>query len=137
MIGNPWGDKPEFWSVAYGNGLFAAVADSKVLWSRDGTPGSWKVSDWKADAFDSAPLRHLAVIAFLDGRFVAVGTGGEIVWSPDGSPGSWTESRTGGPDLRAITYGNGRFMAVGSSGRVMISANGSAGSWTEILSLFE
>jgi len=108
-------------SVAYGNGLYVAVANNgvggRVMTSPDGV--TWTSRTSAADnAWDS--------IAYGSDLFVAVsydGTGNRVMTSPDGI--TWT-SRTSAADNQwvGLTYGNGLFVAVAQSGvgnRVMTS----------------
>ena len=112
-------------SVAYGNGLFVAVAYSgtgnRVMTSPDGI-------NWTSRT--SASDNNWRSITYGNGLFVAVassgGTGNRVMTSPDGI--TWT-SRTNAVDLewRSVTYSNGLFVAVASSGtgnRVMTSPDG-------------
>jgi hypothetical protein len=62
-------------------------------------------------------------IAYGNGRFVAVGSGGMTAWSTDGQ--TWTAATHpfGTSDIYGITYGGGRFVAVGSGGGKMAYSN--------------
>jgi hypothetical protein len=107
-------------SVAYGNGLFAAVSQDgtnnqimtspdSVNWTVRTTPGS---TVWQA-------------ITYGNGLFVAVADSATMT-SPDGI--TWT-SRTPAANVSwdSVTYGNGKFVAVSNTGtgnRVMSSPDG-------------
>jgi hypothetical protein len=111
-------------SVAYGNGVFVAVAASgtgnRVMTSPDGITWTARTSaadnDWRG-------------VAYGNGLFVAVassGSGDRVMTSPDGI--TWT-ARTSAADnmWHSVTYGNGLFVAVamtGTGNRVMTSPNG-------------
>lgn len=66
-------------------------------------------------------------VAYGNGTFVAVGSGGTILTSTDGS--GWTK-RISGTDnlLQAVTYNNGIFVVVGDHGTILTSPDGE--SWT-------
>ena len=117
-VDNTW------YGVAYGNGVFVAVAASgtgnRVMTSSDGI--TWTA---RSSAADNVWWE----INFGNGLFVAVantGTGNRVMTSPDGI--TWT-ARSSVPDnnWRNVAYGNGVFVAVASSGignRVMSSPDG-------------
>ena len=110
--------------IAYGNGLFVAVADSgignRVMTSPDGI--TWTIRTSAADNYWQG-------ITYGNGLFVAVadsGIGNRVMTSPDGI--TWT-IRTSAADnnWNGIAYGNGQFVAVADSGignRVMTSPDG-------------
>jgi len=118
-------------SVAYGNGVFVAVATvtngggaTKVMTSANGI-------NWTARSPSSASNIWRG-IAFGNGLFVAVSTS-----SPTGDPAimtsmdgiTWTGRTTpGNTTARSVTYGNGWFVAVSESGTIMTSADGMT--WT-------
>lgn len=114
--------------VAYGNGLYVAVAEtgaSQVMTSPDGITWTSRTA---------AAVRTWNSVTFGNGLFVAVsssGVGDRVMTSPDGI--TWT-SRTSAADndWRSVTYGNGVFVAVADSGvdRVMTSSNGTV--WTSV-----
>jgi hypothetical protein len=111
-------------SIAYGNGLFVAVANTgtgnRVMTSPDGI--TWTARTSAAD-------NNWTSVTYGAGLFVAVansGTGNRVMTSPDGI--TWT-SRTSAADnnWRSVTYGGGQFIAVATSGvgnRIMTSPDG-------------
>src|SRR3989344_2782165 len=111
-------------SVAYGNGLFVAVANTgtgnRVMTSPDGIT-------WTSRSAASDDLWRS--VTYGNGLFVAVGesgTGNRVMTSPDGI--TWT-SRASAVDNEwsSVTYGNGLFVAVaqlGTGDRVMTSPDG-------------
>jgi hypothetical protein len=107
--------------VAYGNGLFVAVAISgsgnRVMTSPDGV--NWTIRDSAAD-------NNWLGVAYGNGLFVAVantGTGNRVMTSPDGV--NWTiRDSAADNSWRGVAYGNGLFVAVADTGtgnRVMTS----------------
>jgi len=112
-------------SIAYGAGLFVAVAGSgtgnRVMTSPDGI--TWKIRTSAAD-------NEWYSVAYGNGIFVVVanlgGSGNRVMTSPDGI--TWT-TRANAVDnqWRSVIYGNGLFVAVSTSGtgnRVMTSPDG-------------
>ena len=115
-------------SVAYGNGLFVAVASTgaanRVMTSPDGI--TWTIRT-------SAEDNNWRGVAYGNDVFVAVavsGTGNRVMTSPDGI--TWTiRTSAADNDWTSVAYGNGLFVAVASTGaanRVMTSPDGIA--WT-------
>src|SRR5690606_202952 len=96
-------------SLAYGNGLFAAVGiaggSNRLMTSTDGenwTPKGLKVGDWTA-------------LTYGDGLFVGALMGGDERGAISADADNWTRIDIGGPlSITDITYGDGRFVAVGS-----------------------
>ncbi len=115
---NQWG------SIAYGNGLFVAMAASgvgnRVMTSPDGI--NWTIRTSAAD-------NSWTSVTYGNGLFVAVansGVGNRVMTSPDGI--NWT-IRSSAADYfwQSVTYGNGLFVAVswgGASNSVMTSPDG-------------
>lgn len=115
-------------SVAYGNGLYVAVAatssTNSVMTSPDGI--TWTVR--------SAVAKQWQSVTYGNGLFVAVSCGtvcGDsgtniVMTSPDGI--TWT-SRTGASDLywSSVTFGNDLFVAVSYFGGVMTSTDRTCG----------
>ena len=111
-------------SIAYGNGLFVAIAYSgvgnRVMTSPDGI--TWTIRSSAAD-------NGWYGVTYGNGLFVAValsGTGNRVMTSPDGI--TWTiRSSAADNGWISITYGNGLFVAVaytGTGNRVMTSPDG-------------
>jgi hypothetical protein len=112
---NPW------YSVAYGNGLFVAVANNgtnRVMTSPDGVT-------WIARS--AAGANQWQSVTYGNGLFVAVSSTGtnRVMTSPDGV--TWiARSAAEANEWRSVTYGNGLFVAVSDDGtnRVMTSPDG-------------
>jgi gliding motility-associated-like protein len=111
-------------SVAYGNGLWVAVANSgtgnRVMTSPDGI--TWTSQTSAAD-------NNWTSVAYGNGLWVAVantGTGNRVMTSPDGI--TWTaRTSAANNNWTSVAYGNGLWVAVASSGtgnRVMTSPDG-------------
>lgn len=66
---------------------------------------------------------QLRAVAFGNGRYVSVGSGGVVVSSTDLK--KWTAAKSGTPAvLNDVRYGGGRFVAVGDAGAVLVSDDG-------------
>lgn len=121
-------DRPHFYDVVYGNGLFVAVGDKSTNQSipgiNDGRIGAVYTSSdgWNWQEQTSGVRGSiLRQVAFGGGRFVAVGTGGVVIYSDDGA--NW--QRAVHPIFTSwagVAYGGGRFVAVG--GGTMTSRDG-------------
>ena len=62
-------------------------------------------------------------VAYGNGKFVSVGTGGAILTSLDGV--TWARQNSGTlSNLSCATWGNNKFVAVGSAGIILISSDG-------------
>ena len=129
LVGTTWTSRAsssdDTWEgVAYGNGLFAAVASTYygegLMTSPDGINWTMRISpiyaDWKG-------------ITYGNGAFVAVAsfsTGNRVMRSADGV--LWTSYAAASTNSwSGIAFGNGRFVAVATSGtgnRVMTSPTG-------------
>ena len=102
-----------WFSVAYGNGLFVAVAQSgagnRVMTSPDGI--TWTTRTSAAD-------NNWFSVTYGNGLFVAVavtGTGNRVMTSADGI--TWTtRTSAANNNWTSVTYGNGLFVAVAQSG---------------------
>ena len=115
----------EWRSVAYGNGLFVAVAvtgtGNRVMTSPDGI--SWTARTSVADY-------HWQSVTYGNGLFVAVSSNSldinrTVMTSPDGI--TWTPRTAPILQWVSVTYGNGLFVAVsvnGAGSRVMTSPDG-------------
>jgi hypothetical protein len=111
--------------VAYGNGVFVAVAsDYGIAYSRDGI--NWVLNS------SYLTTNNWTSVTFGRGIFVAVANGGanRVMTSPDGV--NWTLRSVEASSWKSITYGNGLFVAVANSGtnRVMTSSDGIT--WTPV-----
>ncbi len=99
-------------SIAYGNGIFVAVAGgtSQVMRSTDGGANWTLVSGTEANNWRS--------VAFGNGVFVAVATNGsnQVMRSTDGGENWTTASASEANGWSSVTYGNGVFVAVAGSG---------------------
>ena len=114
----------DWWGIAYGNGLFVAVAitgtGNRVMTSPDGVT-------WTSQA--SAADNQWFGITYGNGLFVAVGfsgTGNRVMTSPDGI--TWT-TRNSQSDINwsSVVYGNSTYVAVSNTGgtsRVITSSDG-------------
>lgn len=110
---NPW------LSVAYGNGVFVAVAQASThITSTDGFTWTGRNTNMSGNARS---------IHFSNGQFVVVGDNGTILTSTDGI--NWT-TRTSNTSavLYDVTYGNGTWVASGHN--IMLSSTNNAVSWT-------
>ncbi len=111
-------------NVAYGNGVFIAVADSGIWRMMNSSNGiSWNT------IYSGNNSNAWSGITYGNGLFVAVaetGTGNRVMTSSNGS--SWTTSTSAADNSwQSVTYGNGLFVAVASTGtnnRVMTSPDG-------------
>jgi len=123
-IGTIWTDHTAItdglWeSVAYGNGVYVAVADSRIMSSTDGI-------NWTAR---TAPGGKWVSVTYGNGLFVAVSgsnlnNGNQIMTSPDGI--NWTLRATPNNNQYlwySVNYGNGLYVAA-AFGVVMTSPNG-------------
>ena len=122
-------DPNQWYGLAYGNGVYVAVAtsgtskpegDSRIMRSTNGITWTPVVSS----ASGGASWRS---IAYGNGKFVAVATTGtnRSMYSADGL--TWTPSTPPSQTWNSITYGNNLFVAVADSGtgnRVMTSPDG-------------
>lgn len=111
--------------IAYGNGIFVAIAGSNFLTSSDGT--SWTIRN-----LDTSTSIISADITYGDGIFVAMGYEGtaegtgkfkySIFTSPDGI--TWSHTTFEDVNyLRAIAYSNGIYVAVGENGTILTSVD--------------
>ena len=112
----------QWMGVAYGNGLFVAVANTggpdRIMTSSNGVNWTGRInpeSNWWQS------------VTYGNGMFVAVSGNGDyrVMTSPDGI--NWTSrSAAENNDWKSITYADGLFVAVADSGtnRVMTSSDG-------------
>lgn len=110
-------------AVAFGNGVFAAVAQdgaNPVMYSATGA--AWTQG--------TAPTKTWGSLAFGNGVFVAVAPSGlnPVMTSADGI--TWVDHGCPAGTWNAVAFGNGVFVAVGSgaTNKVMTSTDGVA--WT-------
>ena len=99
-------------SLAFGGGIFVAVDNSgEIFHSPDGIV-------WESQ---KTPVRApLTSVAFLNGRFVAVG---DVVLTSDG--GEWVQSNPGTTQpLNCVVAGNGWFVATSANGVNIRSQDG-------------
>ncbi len=98
---------PSYPWLAFGDGRWVAVSDSKVAWCHDPVEGDWTVYD--------TPELLGNRIAYSCDRFVVVGSGG--CWrSPDGSEGTWERTNLG--EVNPICC----YVIPGSTSSIIISA---------------
>ena len=124
-------------SVAYGNGMFVAVAKSgsqRVMTSTDGV--NWSARSAATNASGSQVVWNS--VTFGNGRFVAVGSGSmtmRTMSSSDGitwAPGPEDLSCTCVDSFESVTYGNGIYVAISSNngfGTSVITSSDGA-NWT-------
>jgi hypothetical protein len=71
-------------------------------------------------------------VAYGDGRYVAIGSGGSLFTSPDGA--KWTTQDSGVTlNLVSVTHGNGRFVVVAGFGSPLLESSDGV-TWTSPLS---
>lgn len=102
-----------FIDVAYGNGLFVAIAEKEILFSTTGS--GWSTASGSFQTYKS--------ITYGNGRFVVVGTGTSL-YSHNGK--DWYSMTGLGTTTvyNAVTYGNKKFVCVGASGKSHYSVDG-------------
>ena len=122
-------------AVAYGNGIFVAVANTPPPMGFNPSSSVQHVTSSGFDAIiltssdgvtwtpqSSSGASFLSDVAYGDGLFVAVG-GFNILTSPDGI--IWTPQSSGSANsLSGITHGNGIFVVGGYLGVILTSPNG-------------
>ena len=113
-----------WYSVAYGNGMFAAIAggsnnaaysDDGINWTQTTMPVS---SNW-------------ADVAYGNGKFVAVSRNGTIAYSSNGI--NWTNSSSSfSTQWSSVAYGNGLFVVASATSASNIGAYSQDGiNWTQ------
>ena len=104
--------------IAYGNGVFVAVAQGRVAYSENGI-------DWTEIDLQNSGMVCYSV-AFGNGKFVATGAGyKDYYYSEDGI--NWTKGKLPLQGTWFVAYGNGRFVAVsygGNGDTVLYSEDG-------------
>ena len=113
--------------VVYGGGMFIMSYSYEMTYSNNGR-------GWNSINQSVFYPNRINGIAYGNGRFVGVGTGGKIGTSIDGT--EWTavsHSVTFGTTngIYSVAYLNGRFWATGAGGRIASSLSGSSG-WSEV-----
>jgi hypothetical protein len=128
--GNEWvirtsANDNQWLSVAYGNGMFVAVAGSgtnRIMTSPDGINWTARPSADENNGWRS--------VVYGGGQFVAVawtGSAKRVMTSPDGITWTARPSADENNGWRSVVYGGGQFVAVawtGSAKRVMTSPDG-------------
>ena len=109
-------------SIAYGNGVFVAVADnSRVMTSADGI--AWTDQGW--------PDLGYGNLTYGNGAFVFVARGRLSATSTDGI--NWTKHNDALPEdnnWSDVTYGNGWFVAVSTDGTNRVARSPDGINWT-------
>lgn len=108
---------PAVTGIAYGNDRWVAIGGGTSYVSADGV--TWK--GYLASSEAGSPV----TIAFGDGQFVAVTTGGKLMASADGMRWNQPKLAVEG-ELLSIAHGNGRFVAGGLDGLTLTSEDGVA-----------
>ena len=125
--------------IAFGAGRFVALAgqwsdpdmigtpppddgqDRGVMWSADG-------ATWTLAQLGSASTVRWQALTYADGRFVAIGSGGQTAISTDGL--TWRTGSLGDPfvSMQGVAFGPGGFVAMTWLGEIFTSPDGL--SWT-------
>ncbi len=119
------------YDIAYGNGLYVIVGsdganNARIVTSTDG--GTWTARTHNFPAGD-----YPIYVAFVNGVFLAGGTGGKLSTSTDGE--TWTARTTGHSNtISSLGYGNGIYL-MGASGGTLYSSTDLA-TWTSRTSGF-
>lgn len=106
-------------AMAYGGGVFVALGRKT-----DGTTLAISSDDgvtWLQRDYSDTSIWY--DIAYNDGKFVAVGSGGACTYTTDGVIWHYVAPPTL-YDLHGITYGDGKFVAVGYNGTCISSSDG-------------
>ena len=120
---DPNGEANEWNSVAYGNGMYVAVAQNgtdRVMTSPDGV--TWSPISVGADTWKT--------ITYGNGLFVAVALDGGVMTSPDGVTWTAGTNLSGGSGWNSVAYGKGVFVAVSSSGTDHVATSSDGINWT-------
>lgn len=115
---------PTFTSVAFGGGIWVAVASNGGAYrSTDGVTFS-SINTGNANAlnyvtYGGSPAKFVAVGA-------SNGTAGTILTSTDGATNTWTPqtSNAGNNALNGVTFANGKFVALGANSTLVTSPDG-------------
>jgi hypothetical protein len=115
------------YAIAYGNGTFVAVGDGHQLQTLSQTSNNIYVSNdglsWSAtdSGVSEAAAQSLGDVAFGNGRYVAVDSGGHIYSTAN--PFVWTRM-TNNLAGANVSFCNGRFFIPAGPGTNLISADG-------------
>jgi hypothetical protein len=126
------GSGANFNSVAFGDGLFIAVADGgHIAYSRDGV--FWTGIHGVA-GFGSENINGIAYGETAGGRglFVAVGNNGNASAAASVDPGSWAGGKAAGfSAINDVAFRNGKFYAAGDEGWIgwAVPAENAAHTW--------
>jgi hypothetical protein len=115
--------RPKLAKVAFGNGLFLALADSGEIFT------SGNGLDWLAPT--PLPRCQFFDLLFARGKFHALDAHGEVYSSADGQ--AWSVSRIGYSYVYTIVEGGGKFLVTASNGLTFVSD--SLKSWTQVQAL--
>ena len=120
-------------SIAYGNGIYVAVASSTynagvsvftaphhVMTSVDGI--NWSMS------LGATNIQSLNKVIFGDNIFVTVGFNGTIATSADGD--TWINCTVPYLDYKSVAYGNGIYVAVANGTKIVVSSD--AVNWSSV-----
>lgn len=112
------------WSGACYNGnddlpQYVIIGQTNAGYSSDGS--SWSFAT-------GISSNNLNDVAYGNGLYVGVGSGGSVVYSSNGS--SWTEISTGTQDWNGVAFTDPYFVAVGLAGKTAYSSDGI--NWTEL-----
>jgi fibronectin type 3 domain-containing protein len=114
------------YTIAYGNGVY-------VGWGPRGLVTSTDLVQWTVQNISSVTNKDIAVIKFLNGKFIAgtnrydpSHTGPTFMMSEDGVHWQAGTTLVSGPYLtvHSIAYGDNKFVAVASDGIVAVSTDG-------------
>ena len=114
-----------FTSIAYGNGIYAAVGGTSSAASTGSLP-----SNWSSRTIPTLGAGTYSALAYGGTTFVAISTGNTATaYSTNGT--SWTAGGAlpASTTWTSIVYGNGRFVALAATGRVAYSIDAGL-NWT-------
>jgi len=122
-------------STYYAVGRSGTILTSPDILTAPAGPTWTQIISGNAGANTSS---NLNAIAFLNGKFIAVGNQSRILTSPDGATNNWTSITTplGGMAIFGVAYGNGTYVAVGGSNNqnspvAYILTSPDASTWTQ------
>jgi hypothetical protein len=104
-----------FPNIVYGNGTFVAVSSAvgshNAVYSTNG-------KEWESSSGPSGG----SSVAYGDGKFLAITSGGSVAISEDGGSTWTTQSASlSGSGWCSVVYGNGKFVALSNSGHIACS----------------